>query len=148
MLQNWYEEYLGSGKRPPFQDVDEEFIIYKGFKIIRSPEGYIILDVRRSDLYDPVREVDLKMFKDHGFVKGADIIMYQRDKIRCKKYKEAIEFLYLLRRQYKEELPGSKRVAFVKKKIRNINKNIHDNADSIFFYQTRMKQVKEEYNLI
>ncbi len=146
MIKDWYEEYIRSRIRGAFIEVDREFIIYKGFKITKAGDDYKIQDVRRSDLYDPVLPKDEKLFKEHGFIKGADLIMCRKDERRSRYHKKKIESFYKQRKKFEEELPETDRLKFVEKKIRNINRNIHEHANEMFFYNSRVEQVKLKYS--
>ena len=136
-LQEWFEE---SRLLKVFTFRDHEFTIFNGFKITHyfEEDSYSIQDTRHSDFYSEVSQVDLDTLREFGFIKGAKTITYRRSCIRVDEYLRSIEDLYKKRAKYKESLPKNK--AFYTKRIRNCNKNIHDNHDMLQFYQSKVEQ--------
>ena len=142
-IQIWFEE--AEKREKVFSNLHDEFVIYKGFKITKNRFGtYMLQDVRFSNMYAPSNEKCYKIFKDLGFIKGADSISFERDVKRVAFYKRKTEQLYDKRRRCKKEMPKDKRLN--EKRIRNINKKIKEYVDLIFFYETRIKQFNSKYN--
>lgn len=142
-IQGWFEE--ASALTSVFKVLNDEFIIYKGFKITKNEFGtYILEDTRFSNMYAPVNSSNYNTFKKLGFIKGADSISYARDIERVETYKKRTGILYDKRKRCKDELPKNKRLN--EKRIRNINKKVQEYVDLIFFYQTRVKQFNFKYS--
>lgn len=59
---------------------------YKGFKVTKTS----IQDIRHNDFYNEVSKDDLKVLKEKGLIKGADILMERRDRYRIEFYKNLI----------------------------------------------------------
>ena len=141
--QEWYEEALLGCK--VFTTLDENFIIYKGFKIAKPFEGdYEIKDARYSNMYTRPSSVSLSHFREFGFIKGADVISYKRDVKRLESYKKRTARLYDKRKKFKAQLPKDKKLN--EKRIRNINRKIGEFVDLIFYYDTRIKHYNNKYN--
>lgn len=140
-IRQWYEE--ASAGLVVHSALTSDFMIYKGFKLSVVDGNYILEDVRFSNMYSKVKEADLTLIKEHGFIKGVDIIGFNRDSKRVSSYKARAEKLYDKRRKCKNELPKNK--ALNEKRIRNINKRIDDYIDLLFFYDTRIKQFHDKY---
>lgn len=142
------EEYLNSEVGKLHVTSDFNFIIYKGFKIIEDPEtdNYTLRDVRFNDFYNEVTPRAFNMFLQHGFVKGADLIMLGRDIMRISRHRSILEMKY----QDKENLIKKKSKYSAHKfgvKLDKIKKDIGDNLDALFFYETRKNQVEHKYNI-
>lgn len=135
-IKNWFNQVKNLVKT--FEDYDSEYVIYKGFKLTKRGEEYFIQDVRFSNLYSEVTVTDLNKFIDKGFIKGADLISFERDTKRILSYKKMAEVLYDRRRKFTKEL--SKNRALNEKRIRNINRRIEEYIDLMFFYEVRVKQ--------
>lgn len=120
------------------------FAIYKGFKVSKTNDEYLLQDVRSSDFYDTVKPKHLDMLKSLGFIKGADTIVYNRDLRRVQSYTSLLEKLYKNRKLYEKQLTKDK--VFYEKKIKNTNENILKNIDLLFFYKTRVNQFNNKYN--
>jgi hypothetical protein len=138
MIKQWFEEYLSS-VGGLFSSKEHNFILYKGFKIINEQGTYRIQDVRRNDFYSEVFATDLAMFKEHGFVRGADLIMYNRDVTRVRRYTSRLEMTYT-RRDHLRGLPPEGRPKGYAKAVNTVDKKIRECVDKIFFFQTRLKQ--------
>lgn len=142
-IESWFEE--AKQQCPLFETLNENFIIYKGFKIFKPFDGKVqIVDARYGNMYTNVSKTSLSYFEKFGFIKGADIISHKRDVKRVETYKSKTAKLYDKRRRFKKELPKNKRLN--EKRIRNINKKIATNVDLIFYYSTRIEQFKIKYN--
>lgn len=142
-LKEWFDEASKMDK--VFSVGDEDFIIYKGFKITQERDGHCkIQDTRFSNMYTSITKTCLKMFEDIGFIKGADTISLARNIQRVETYKKKTGLLYDKRRRCKNELPTNTRIN--EKRIRNINTRIQDYVDLIFLYQTRIQQFNFKYN--
>ena len=113
--------------------VGKASIIYKGFKISKKE----ILDIRKSDLYNPVEEKDLKIFRKHGFVTGADRIMYERYLLRHTRCKTLFLDLVTKKYNYKEE--GNNR------KYRYCVTEMAKVLDLQFLLECRIKQIQKKY---
>lgn len=144
IVQKWFEE--SKDKVRVFIQTDEqEYIIYKGFKITKFSSGYKIQDVRLSDFYSEVKESHFKILVKHGFIRGADAIVYTRNKKRVRTYTKKIEELYDQRKEYQKNLKKNK--AFYEKKLRNCQENINKNIDLLFLYKSRISNHESKYNI-
>ena len=143
-VKQWFEEAKRELKL--FRVSDVEFVIYKGFKITSSKSitsKFLIEDVRYSSFYSKPSSIDLDFFKEFGFIKGADIIGFERDSLRIGYYTKKIERLYTKRRKAKKEMHLNKKLN--EKRVRNINKHIDNYIDLLFFYQTKINQFNNKY---
>lgn len=141
VLEKWFEESIKSLK--VFVTADCDFIIYKGFKISKFFEGgYRIQDTRFNDFYSDVTKSDLLVLKDNGFIKGAKIIMHERDLKRIKIYEKKIEKLYSDKDKFKSLLSTNK--TFYSKRINNCEEGIEATSNLLFLFKIREKQFKQE----
>lgn len=72
------------------------YVIYRGFKISLYNDGYIeVLNVRSSDFYKFISDIQLVYFIENGFEKTCDVQQIIRDKRRIilltKRIRKAIE---------------------------------------------------------
>lgn len=143
-IQRWYNEVKNITRI--FEVNDDEFIIYKGFKITSPLEGDpFIEDVRFGNIYSNITQQDCDTFKTLGFIQGADTIGNTRDIQRVESYRKRTRTLYQKRKKFRKELPKDKRLN--EKRIRNINIKIAEFVDLIFFYETKVKQFNNKYNV-
>lgn len=140
--KRWYEEVKDKLRVHSMWGID--FIFYKGFKLSKLGDDYDIQDVRHSNLYSVITKKCYHKFLVNGFIKGADIISFERDKKRIISYTKKTENLYQKRKKFKKEMLKDKRLN--KKRIRNINRKIDEHIDLLFFYKTRTKQFNYKYN--
>lgn len=135
MIKEWFEQT--SKICNIYKDGDSLFVIYKGFKLIHHQEedSYDIIDVRFSDYYTSVKEKDLDLFKEKGFVKGADLLVKERAEERMERYLRSIGKLYEKREEYEKKFESNPK--FYTKKINNANINIHRLADLYHFYKAK-----------
>ena len=140
-LKQWFEE---AGVIRIFTCKNHNFILRKGFKITHYLEDdtYSIVDTRFNDFYTTVSEADMKIFIEKGFVKGTNIIMYNRNVERVADYISKIEGTYVKRDKYKKLLPKNK--PFYTKRIKNCNDNIHRYHDMMQFYQAQVEQFENQ----
>ena len=113
----------------------EEFVIFKGFKVMKDGSIY---NVRCSDYYTSASKVDRFMFKKHGFVKGATLIVQKRDLKRINKLHHILSKLY------------NDKYSFSNKDIKKFGicvRDIDEMTNLLFFYKSRVKQVNEHLNL-
>ena len=148
MIQEWFEEFLSSGIGKLHTASTHNFIIYRGFKIFEYPETdtYEIVDVRFSDFYSEVREKDLDHLKRYGFVKGADLLMLERDLFRVESSRKCLEMLY----QMKNDLPSkSKEMTARKYKLKQngLKKEINKHINRMFFHESRKNQIQNKYQI-
>ena len=108
-------------------------IIYKGFKIEKGK----IWDIRKSDVYDPVKESDLTVLRECGFVLGADRLMYERDLVKFTKCKEI--FLELVTKKYRYKEEGND------KKYRYCVAEMAKILDLQFLLECRIKQTEKKH---
>ena len=141
-IQRWFKEAEKVART--FSGLNDEYVIYKGFKIIKLGSKYIIQDVRFSNLGNPVSEEDYSKFRVLGFIKGADYINYNRDTLRVQSYKQRTEALYTKNRRLLKELPKDRKIN--EKRIRRNKIKIDDYINQILFYQVRIKQFNIKYN--
>ena len=144
-LKDWFNE---AGVINVFTFKEYDFVIVSGFKIThyKKDDTYSIQDARTSDFYTEVKEEDMKVLQELGFVKGAYTIAYNRNLKRVDDYTKAIEILFAKRVEYNRKLPKNK--PFYTKRIKNCNKNIHDNHDMLQFYRAKVEQYENKNNLI
>lgn len=144
IIEQWFEE--ASKKCMIFTTPDEDFLIYKGFKIGKPYEVPIyIKDVRLSNMYTDVSKTSTNLFKKHGFIKGADIISHKRDSSRIKYYKRQTEQFYDRKRKAEKELKVNKDIALNTKRVRNLKIRIRESLDLMFFYKSRVEQFKNKH---
>ena len=138
-LREWYEQ--AAKVTLVHKAFGSTFVIYKGFKISSFDDGsFEIFDTRFSDVYTKVSLKDMKVFKSKGFIKGANLLMYDRDVKRVKDYTKKLEKLYSERDKYNQKLETN--VSFYSKRIKNCEDSIQSNLDLLFFYSSRVKQFK------
>ncbi|NRA77308.1 MAG: hypothetical protein HRU18_03785 [Pseudoalteromonas sp.] len=138
LIKEWFEDSKGDTILVE-QSNGVVWIMYKGFKITKSPEGYFIQDVRFSDFYNSVRPEDFEILKGEGFIRGADTISYRRNILRVEVCTKKIERLYTQRDFFKSE--------GLVKKLRNCQENINKSIDQLFFYKSAVSQYKNKYKL-
>lgn len=141
MEKQWFEQAISQGCLV-YDNENKPFVIYRGFKIIKTELEYTILDVRKNDMYTKVTDSDYTMFKELGFTKGADKISYLRNKNRVYKLEKIIKKL-----NYEKQVASSKlqeNVKFYTKKLRNLDVNIVDAEDLLIFYKSKIKQYEDK----
>lgn len=143
MEKEWYEQAILQGCTV-YNEKEQSFVIYKGFKIIKTESLYTVLDVRKSDMYSKITDKDLKIFTELGFIKGVDKISYERNKTR-------VDFLEKTIRKLNEEKDKASNklqdnVKFYTKKLKNIDVNIVDTEDLLIFYKSKVKQYEDNIN--
>lgn len=150
-LQQWFDQATNVTRLFNNTLTGDEYIIHLGFKITRTKAlEYIIEDVRRSDLYNPLRKSDAKILKRMGFVEGVEFIRYQKDQKRVVKSEAALLKAYEGKKEALSQLDNpdrKKTVAFYNKKVKNCSNNIQHNADMIFFYRSRVEQYELKNNI-
>lgn len=137
-LKKWFEEAEKHTK--VFRDKTSLFIIYKGFKITKSIDKYFIQDVRFRDVYSEVSPKDNKILQEFGFIKGVDLITFNRDLARARIYTIRTEKFYKVRDSLQKSDPK------FSSKMSNCIDNINKSLDLMFYYQTRVNQFKIKYN--
>ena len=147
MLERWYKECVDNKSLRSFRDKDSEFYIYKGFKLERVLDIIILKDVRYNDFYNKVFKKDKKILKKHGFIKGCDLIMYERDSLRVNRHKGLLESLYIERKKVEKNYKNPRKRKSSEKRLRSIGPAIQENIDFMFFYDARRIQTKEKYKL-
>lgn len=148
MVKEWFEEYVNSGKGKTHRiDDDSEFIIYKGFKILRDREHYTLEDTRFSDLYTRVSDFDLMRLQSHGFMEGCDRIKYVRDSLRLEKHRLSLEELSE-DRQTLADLNLDKSSREYKKRNNKLTAARQYHSKKYDYYDNKMKKVETEYNLL
>lgn len=140
-IKQWFKE--AEKKLKVFKFENDIFILYKGFKITNLKNKYFIQDVRYSNVYSPPSLINLKCFQEFGFIKGADIISYNNNIKKIKRYKSKMEILYEKRKKFKKEMHKDRRLNT--KRIRNINKHIDEYADLVFLYQSKVNDFNDKY---
>jgi ribosomal protein S8 len=147
MIEKFLNEYLDAGYGTLRLANGYEYIIYKGFKITKDEEGFNIIDTRFHDFYSKVKKSDLDLLESQGFIKGCDIIMYNRDIRRANRHRHILEELTL----EKESIVKSKGKVSTRKYrmgMDRVSKEIRHHLDKLFLYNTRKKQIEIKYNLI
>lgn len=143
-LKLCYDEAVRSGIHI-YSDKDCEFLIYKGFKISKFESSYEIHDVRINDFYEDVSKKDLEMFDVHGFLKGADIICYERNKVRYVKYIKKLEKIYEKRTDFRCKYDENPK--FYEKGLNNCEEGILKYTDLLFFYKAKILQHEFIYKI-
>lgn len=133
MLKEWFEESIKYDIKI-FSTIDSEFIIYKGFKITKIEDNYIIQYVRLNDFYSNVSYRNMKTLKDLGFIKGVDKIYYESISKRIKIYTKKVRFF--------ENKKDNEKIS--PKKLSFYNNLIQNYTELIFYYKFKIKQ----YNLL
>lgn len=136
--ERWFKECVESGIKV-HRHTGEQFVIYKGFKIIKVVDNYYTADVRKSDFYSPISVEDWAMFTTLGFIKGADIISNKRNEDRVAYYLALIDRLKYMLYAYKSSLMGASR-GFYQKKIRNTELKIEKSETLLALYKTKVTQ--------
>jgi len=141
MLEELYREALGCKTTAKFSSINSKSVLYKGFKMSLNLETfeYNLLDIRKTDFYSSVNDSDFALIVEHGFIKGCDLIMKQRDEERIKSYTRRLEKLYTLKAEYKKDVIKNK------KRLGICEANISETIDLLFFYKARLIQNKEKY---
>jgi hypothetical protein len=136
--KRWFKECVESGIRV-HRHMGEQFVIYKGFKIIKATNRYATADVRKSDFYSPISVKDWTMLTTFGFIKGADMISNNRNEDRVAYYDALIDRLKYMLKTYKA---GLKSVSnnFYSKKIRNTELKIEKSQTLLALYKTKVAQ--------
>lgn len=140
-LKIWFKQVQNLVRT--FKTYNNEFVIYKGFKITNRNGDYFIEDTRFSNMYGNVTKHDLDKFNKLGFIKGVDRVGFERDTKRIELYKKKAELLYDKRRKFIKELPKNKTLN--EKRIRNLNIRVDEYIDLMFFYEVRVKQFNIKY---
>lgn len=136
-IKGWYKEAVRY-RCLVYSFEEFEYILYKGFKIIKFDNGeYTIQDTRLSDLYNEVGEEHMKVLEESGFIVGADQLSYERNVKRVKDYTEKIEKLYTEMDELK--------ISGTPKKIENCDENILKYIDLMFFYKVKVEQHESKY---
>ena len=144
MIEQWFRE--GVKRFDTFYSSVGESFIYKGFKLsYKESLGYLIQDVRYSNMYTEVSEEDYKILVKKGFIEGVDFIGFERDTKRVESYTKRTERLYDKKAKFKKELPRKKKLN--EKRIRNTILKINEYVGQIFFYNIRIKQYRIKYKL-
>jgi hypothetical protein len=150
-LQQWFEEATNVTRLFTNALTGDDYIIYLGFKITRTEDSeYTIEDVRRSDLYNPLRKTDARVLLKRGFAKGVEFIRYQKDLKRVGKSEAALLKAYNGKKEALAQLDNpdrKKTLAFYEKKVKNCSNNIQHNADMNFFYRSRVEQYELKNNI-
>ena len=136
--ERWFKECKESGVKI-HRHMGEQFVIYKGFKIIKAGDIYSTADVRKSDFYSPISIDDWILLTDQGFTKGADTISNRRNEERVEYYQTLIDRLSKMLYVYKSSLMGAS-MKFYLKKIRNTEFKIDKSETLLALYKTRVTQ--------
>lgn len=142
-IKSWFEEC-----NKVFYCGEYEFSIVNGFKLTHyfDDDTYTIQDTRLNDFYTEVTEEDLKLIKEYGFLDGTGIIMYHRNIDRVKMYISKIEELFTKRKVATKNLRRNKK--FYTKQIKNCNVNIHKYNDLLHFYESKIEQFKQKFEIL
>ena len=146
IIEKWLEEYLDSGKGKLYKGDGFEFIIYKGFKILMDEEQIQIKDVRKNDFYTEVDPGDFSTLTHLGFVKGCDVIVYNRDCRRVAYYQHKLG----QKVNEREEVRSQRATMDPRKylvRLDSVQKSITDFKDKLFFFEVRKTQIENKYNL-
>ena len=146
IVEQWLEEYLSSGRGKLYVGDGFEFIIYKGFKILRDEENTRIMDVRKTDFYSEVTIEDFNVLCTQGFVKGCDILVYNRDCKRVKYYKGRLAQKYKEREEARKQ-KGTVDPRRLAVRLESLDRMITDGVDKLFFFEVRKTQTENKYNL-
>ncbi len=137
ILEKWFNQAKLNTR--VFKDKNSSFVIYKGFKIRKSDKKYSILDTRLRDLYSKIRDKDLIVINKYGFIRGVDLLSYERNVRRSYYYKRRTEKYYTIRDSL------IKNDKDYNNKLNNCNNNIYKNIGLIFFYNSKIHQFKSKY---
>ena len=74
---------------------------YRGFKISKKS----IVDTSSSDMYSPISQENMRTIRQLGFIKGADRIVFEKDKRRVALYKS--QFIKFVEEKYKAIAKGN-----------------------------------------
>lgn len=98
VIKQWYMELIKEKKGIQIGNQ----IVYKGFVIIKEKNEYKLLKYA-TDGFKKVKEYNVEVLKEHGFVKGIDKIIYDKDVKRISYHKKAIEELTNLKTKFDEK---------------------------------------------
>ena len=138
-LENWFNS-LGLDVH---YHKNNEFVFYKGFKITRASQTYKIEDTRFNDFYSEVKLRDKKILTEHGFIKGCDILNYNRDKRRLRYYINQIKRLKQSIKKRKRRLHLNRE--FNEKRIRNHTDSIKEYENLKGLCEIRIYNFKNKY---
>ena len=115
-------------------------IIYKGFSITKHEDGiYILSDCRKSTFYSDINPNDLQIIESNGFKKGCDIIQMNGDELRVTKIKRNIAKIHNQKSTLAKSNPSSPT-------LKTLENNMAKLVDELFFYKSRLKQLKDKLN--
>lgn len=119
---------------------DKVRLIYKGFSITRYNDGILFLtDCRHSTFYNDIKPQELKIFEENGFKKACEIIQMQSDELKVSKIKRNIARLHNQKAGLQKANPSNP-------KIKSIDNSMAKLVDSLFFYNSRLQQLKNKLN--
>lgn len=144
-LKEWMNEASKVGVTLEYSP-DDMCLMYKGFKLSYRNQEYKIKDMTRSDFYTDVEPHHLDILMEHGFIKGADMINYQRNIKRVENEIKTLENLHNNRDEYEDKVESNPK--FFKKKIRNCEDKIDKHTNNLFFYKSKVQQYEERNNII
>lgn len=147
MQEKWFNECLSNNDVKVFNDGEFEFVIYKGVKLVKTNDGFRLLDVRFNDFYSRLAKPYKRILRKHGFVKGCDIMMYERDLMRCRKYERYLEELYTYKKRLLKKLDEVTYKRPIRKKLGVMERKASDAIDDLFFYNSRKEQFEVKYKL-
>ena len=138
VVKEWFEE--AQADSGTYKDYNKKYTLYKGFKIEVKEGKYIILDMRFTDMYSQVTQKDREIFEEFGFIRGADLIAYQRDLKRDEYYNRRTEKFYTVKDNLEKDDPK------YDSKLFNCKENIGKSIDLMFYYRTKINQFNNKYN--
>jgi len=126
---------------------------YKGFKITDDTTN--IVDIRHGDFYSDVSTEDLFVLTKYGLIKGADILMEERDRYRVEYYQELIvkannditrfKRMHKLRPKYNGVLTRRKFLKEYRRKLQKRIDNTYLNIDEYTMYKA-LYEIKVKNN--
>lgn len=128
----WFEECK---THPSSKSPTADTYIYKGYKLTDST----ILNVRLNDFYKSITEKEMETFSQYGFITGADLLCYRRNKRRVSNYTKTLERLYQARGEYKQKCNEE----YYAKKLVNCEDRILYYLDLLLLYKSRVVRYEE-----
>lgn len=143
-MKDWFVEASHNRDTVKITVKNAKHLIYRGFKLTKIGDSYSIVDVRTNDFYSEVKEDDLRVFEDRGFIAGADYLVYNRDCERVKAYTKRVSRLLQLKESYQQKRLQNK--PFFDKRIKNCITNWEIFSELLAFYSARKVQLNRKYN--
>lgn len=145
--ETWFREASRNTESRSISTPTGKHVFYKGFKLSNIEGNYTVVDVRMTDFYNKISREDLEMLDKHGFIKGADLLMYARDITRVATYTGMVERFTRMKVGFEGKLSQKQSESFAEKRIRNCETNLELLDELMSFYSTRLSNTKIKYKI-